>query len=190
MRIRVGYLLFGKQQIFAGQIFDNFHIYLVRLVFGLNQFAGPIFNLRFKTPVHADMLNKRQLLILAQLEIIFTKSRSDVDNPRPLLGGHEVSRIHLPAILPIFQTFICRVIIKHRPILFTHQFLTLKLINNFRFLTKNRFHSLFGDNINIAGFIAGDSNIINHWIDGERHITRQSPRRSRPSEEIIIRLVY
>ena len=54
-------------------------------------------HLIFHSAVHSDMLDKRQIELVAQIHIVFAERRGDMHNTRTGLGGNEISGVYLPS---------------------------------------------------------------------------------------------
>ena len=121
-------------------------------------------------------------MFFAQSHIIRAESGCDMHDSGAFIGRDKISGINLPAIVAILKFFVFGVIIEKRFVSFTDKIASTYTPDNFMFFTENRFYARLGKDIYITGNLAFYFYIFNIWIYRERHITRQCPRCSCPSQ--------
>ncbi len=86
----------------VGQLFQNFDIGRLDVICRFYITSRPIGYFILELTIHTDMLDERQIIRLAQFQVVIAKSWGNMDDTGTILGGHEFCAVYLETILPIF----------------------------------------------------------------------------------------
>ena len=147
----------------------------------LMKFLGPLWKI---IAIIIDCMASRNAVFLAERKVVFAISRRNMNDASTIFGAHEVCR---PNLMRIFIVANLIVHLKERHVFLASKLLALKLLLWLAIsLAKHLLGKFRSKNYLLA--IDGIEAIFKLVRNSERHISRQSPRRRRPSHHIFIRI--